>query len=206
MNLKANKTHFTFHLLLILNFFNYYNHCKFFSRTQLWQTEKNYSNEQFTYSLWSVSLFFSFFLFFVAGLFLFFFFFSSTMLQFFLCSFFFLLDFSSRVFEVLYSVSDSLFGRFYDRLFRLEITHVAWTGLRHQIVLCRIAVIHIQQYTYTYGNIVNTIMKNKHNSYEKYTSHTLFKLVAKGLRKGYVWEVSWRQNKLQHIDPQFLRL
>ena len=27
-------------------------------------------------------------------------------------------------------------------------------------------------------------------------------MVAKGLRKGYMWEVSWRLNKLQHIDPQ----
>ena len=47
---------------------------------------------------------------------------------------------------------------------------------------------------------------NEHTSLEKYTSHTLFEIVAKGLRKGYVWEVSWRLNKLQHIDPQFLCL
>ena len=60
--------------------------------------------------------------------------------------------------------------------------------------------------TYTFGNIVNTIMTNKHTSLEKYTSHTLFEMVAKGFRKGYVWEVSWRLNKLQHIDPQFLCL
>ena len=26
-------------------------------------------------------------------------------------------------------------------------------------------------------------------------------MVAKVLRKGYMWEVSWRLNKLQHIDP-----
>ena len=49
-------------------------------------------------------------------------------------------------------------------------------------------------------------MTNEHSSLEKYTSHTLFEIVAKGLRKGYVWEVSWRLNKLQHIDPQFLYL
>ena len=42
-------------------------------------------------------------------------------------------------------------------------------------------------------------MTNEHTSLEKYTSHTLF---SKWLRKGYVWEVSWRLNKLQHIDPQ----
>ena len=44
-------------------------------------------------------------------------------------------------------------------------------------------------------------MTNKHTSLEKYTSHTLF---SKGLRKGCVWEVSWRLNRLQHIDPKFL--
>ena len=42
-------------------------------------------------------------------------------------------------------------------------------------------------------------MTNEHTSLEKYISHTLFEMVAKGLRKGYVWEVSWRLNKLQHI-------
>ena len=30
------------------------------------------------------------------------------------------------------------------------------------------------------------IMTSKHTSSEKYTSHTLFEMVAKGLRKGYV--------------------
>ena len=34
-----------------------------------------------------------------------------------------------------------------------------------------------------------------HSSLEKYTSHTLFEIVAKGLRKGYVWKVSWRLNR-----------
>ena len=38
-------------------------------------------------------------------------------------------------------------------------------------------------------------MTNEHASLEKYTSHTLFEMVAKGLRKDYVWEVSWRLNK-----------
>ena len=32
--------------------------------------------------------------------------------------------------------------------------------------------------------------------FRKYTSHTSFEMVAKGLRKGYVWEVSWRLNIL----------
>ena len=44
-------------------------------------------------------------------------------------------------------------------------------------------------------------MTNEHTSLEKYTSHTLFEMVEKGLRKCYVWEVSWRLSKLQHIDP-----
>ena len=35
-------------------------------------------------------------------------------------------------------------------------------------------------------------MTNKHTSLEKYTSHTLF---SKRLRKGCVWEVSWRWNR-----------
>ena len=38
-------------------------------------------------------------------------------------------------------------------------------------------------------------MTNGHSSLEKYTSHTLFEMVSKGLRKGYVWEVSWKLNK-----------
>ena len=35
-------------------------------------------------------------------------------------------------------------------------------------------------------------MTNEHTSLEKYTSHTLFEVIAKGLRKGYVWVLSWR--------------
>ena len=40
---------------------------------------------------------------------------------------------------------------------------------------------------------------NGHSSLEKCTSHTLFEMVAKGLRKGYVSEVSWRLNKDYNI-------
>ena len=47
----------------------------------------------------------------------------------------------------------------------------------------------------------STIMTNEHTSLEKYTSHILF---SKGLRKGCMWEVSWRLNRLQYIDPKFL--
>ena len=42
-------------------------------------------------------------------------------------------------------------------------------------------------------------MTNEHTSLEKYTSHTVFEMVAKGLRKSYVWEVSWRLNKDRNI-------
>ena len=33
----------------------------------------------------------------------------------------------------------------------------------------------------------STIMTSEHSSWEKYTSHTLFEMVVKGLRKGYAW-------------------
>ena len=44
-------------------------------------------------------------------------------------------------------------------------------------------------------------MTNEHASLEKYTSHTLFEMVVKGLRKDYVWEVNWRLNKDCNILP-----
>ena len=49
-------------------------------------------------------------------------------------------------------------------------------------------------------------MTNEYTSLETYTTHTLFEMGAKELRKGYVWEVRRRLNRLQHIDPQFLCL
>ena len=42
-------------------------------------------------------------------------------------------------------------------------------------------------------------MTNEHTSLEKYTPHTLFEMVAKRLRKFYVWEVSWRLNSDSNI-------
>ena len=45
-------------------------------------------------------------------------------------------------------------------------------------------------------------MTNEHTSLEK----KYLSLYSKGLRKGYVWEVSWRLDRLQHIDPKFLSL
>ena len=44
-------------------------------------------------------------------------------------------------------------------------------------------------------------MTNEHTSLEKYTSHTLF---SKGLRKGYVWEVSWRRGQTAKYWPKVL--
>ena len=38
-------------------------------------------------------------------------------------------------------------------------------------------------------------MMNEDTSLEKYASHTLSEMVAKRIRKGYVWEVSWKLNK-----------
>ena len=61
--------------------------------------------------------------------------------------------------------------------------------------------IHIQLYIYTCGNITNNNGERTH-FFRKYTSHTLFVMVGKGC----VWEVSWRLDKLQHIDPKFLCL
>ena len=63
---------------------------------------------------------------------------------------------------------------------------------------CCIAVIHIQPYTYTRGNIVNTIMMNETQFFRK----IYLSLYLKGLRKGYVWEVSWRLNKTATYWPQ----
>ena len=49
-------------------------------------------------------------------------------------------------------------------------------------------------YSYACRNIINTIM-TKHSSFRKiYLSHFIWN-GTKGLRKGYVWEVSWTLNK-----------
>ena len=48
-------------------------------------------------------------------------------------------------------------------------------------------VLHCRNtYTTKHAETKSTIMTNKHTSLEKYASHTLFKIVAKGLRKGYM--------------------
>ena len=54
-------------------------------------------------------------------------------------------------------------------------------------------------YTTIHAETKSTIMTNEHTSLEKYTSHTLFEMVAKGLRKVYEWEVSWRLNRDYNI-------
>ena len=47
-------------------------------------------------------------------------------------------------------------------------------------------------------------MTSENTSLEKYTSHTLFDMVAKGLWKGNVWEVSWWLNRDCNIlTPSF---
>ena len=60
---------------------------------------------------------------------------------------------------------------------------------------CNIAVIHVQPYTYTRGNIVNTIMTNETQVFRKIYLSPFIRNDTKGLRGGYVWEVSWRLNK-----------
>ena len=70
------------------------------------------------------------------------------------------------------------------------------------VLWCCIVTTMIQLYTYTCRNIVNTIMTNEHASLEKYTSRTLFEMVARGLRKGYMWEVSlWLNRDCNILTP-----
>ena len=57
--------------------------------------------------------------------------------------------------------------------------------------------IRIYIYIYIYGNKINNNDERTH-FFRKNIPLTLH---SKGLRKGYVWEVSWRRNRLQHIDP-----
>ena len=141
------------------------------------QQRENYLNEQFTYSLLGVFPFCS--LFFSSLLICFFFSFSSFhpaccrfSLDLFFSSFFFFLFFVVGLFlffvllfslgfsQIFFShltrpLSAVLWSRIILWLFvrssRFEITHVAWTGLRHQIVLCHILICrcmqkHIRQY------------------------------------------------------------
>ena len=68
----------------------------------------------------------------------------------------------------------------------------------------KVYLLYSHNHIHIHAETKSTIMTNEHSSLEKYTSHTLFEMIAKELRKGYVWEVSWRLNKLQHIDPKFL--
>ena len=120
---------------------------------------EQYSNEQFTYSLWSVSLLFSSFPFFVVGLFWFSSFSQSVAFFFvlFLYLSIFLLSFRvSFVLEVLHSVSDSLFGRFFDRLVQFRFGITPWgrepaPGTKPYMLYSHI---HIHN-TNISGNIVN---------------------------------------------------
>ena len=136
----------------------------------------------FTYSFLRVFLFFSllrcwsvsfFLLFFqhVAVFPLFFFSFSST--------FFFSCPVCSRSVVLFPNLSLAISTIVY---LGLIPCHDGMLGPRHQIVLCCIAVIHIQPYIYTRGNIVNTIMTSETQFFRK-IYHSLY---SKGLRKGYV--------------------
>ena len=49
-----------------------------------------------------------------------------------------------------------------------------------------IVVLPKYNYTHIHAEAKSTIMTNELTSFEKYTSHTLFEMVAKGLRKGYM--------------------
>ena len=62
-------------------------------------------------------------------------------------------------------------------------------------------IIHMQLYTYTYGNIFNTIKTSGHRSLENIPL-TLFERITKELRKGhYVRGELETEQRLQHIDP-----
>ena len=56
---------------------------------------------------------------------------------------------------------------------------------------------YIYNCTYINAEAKSTIMTIGHSSLENIS----LKLYSKWLRKGYVWEVSWRLNRLQHTDP-----
>ena len=49
------------------------------------------------------------------------------------------------------------------------------------IILLHCRNIYIYNYTHIHAETKSTIMTNEHTSLEKYTSHTLFEMVAKGL-------------------------
>ena len=58
-------------------------------------------------------------------------------------------------------------------------------------------------YTYTCGNTINNNDDQTHFFRKIYLSHCILERVVKGL---CVWELSWRRNRLQNIDPKFLWL
>ena len=76
-----------------------------------------------------------------------------------------------------YNCFISLSNLIYKKLF----TYNRWGHVFANIYNCCIAVIHIQLYTYIHAETKSTIMTNEHTSLVKYTSHTLYEIVAKGL-------------------------
>ena len=155
--------------------------------------------------LQSLRCFFFSFLFFVAGLFLFFFF-SSSMLQF---SLFFLFPVLCCWSVLIFFIFAGIFLKFLLvsrspskccillTILSLAVCTIVYSGsipchdgvpgVRHHIWICNIS--------YACRNIVNTIMTQETQFFRKiYLSHFI-RNCTRGLRKGYVWKVSWRLNK-----------
>ena len=78
------------------------------------------------------------------------------------------------------------------RSVRRRVLFVLWSYLSGQ--KCCIGWYNIT-YTYICRNKINNNDERTHFFWKIYLSHFM--------RKGCVWEVSWRLNRLQHIDPQF---
>ena len=79
-------------------------------------------------------------------------------------------------------------------LYRIYVTFVYQKKISSQNVTC----------SYACRNMVNTIMTNETQFFRKiYLSHFI-RNGTKGLRKGYVWEVSWRLNKTATYWPPAL--
>ena len=71
----------------------------------------------------------------------------------------------------------------------------------YSVTYCCMAVIHIQLYTYTCGNIINNNDERIHFFRKIYLLHFIGKSCER-----VVCEVSWRLNRLHHIDLKFLCL
>ena len=156
------------------------------------QREKlQYSNEQFTNSLWSVSLFFFFssFLLFVVDLFFFSF---SQSVAFFLCF---------RVSFVLFRSCFWYRPLPWSSRFKLRFKNM-WCG--HELALGTKSYYVVYRNTTTSRNIIkhNDDFNERTNTllYKKYISHTLFSI---GWCFCWVWKMSWRQGQTAILTPSF---